>query len=117
LTAKQAASLQQQLTDEKARALRAHAGLDLTLQAAPDAQGRVGGDVADVSGDLADKENASMLASRSNSNLREIEEALGRLARDPKRYNVCASCGAYIPFGRMEFMPTTRYCMAHAPGR
>lgn len=72
------------------------------------------GDFADVSTDVVSRENASLLASRAGEQFRVIEEALARLRNDPESFGRCNVCQQPIPFERLDLIPTTRTCQAHA---
>jgi RNA polymerase-binding protein DksA len=61
----------------------------------------------------------SELASRHKSveskTLREIDEALHRIADGT--YGICAMCGKPIPKGRLEVVPHARLCIKCSAGR
>lgn len=74
-------------------------------------------DVQDkVDDDLAPlNEMHQVIASNRNSSrtgsLRQIEEALRRLDRDPDQYGLCEDCDDEIPPRRLEVMPWTTLCV------
>ena len=73
--------------------------------------GVTGGDSIDDATKLVERENASLLADRSNSLVRELTDALRRLRQEPDAFNRCVRCQGAIPFGRLDLLPTTRTCM------
>ena len=111
LSQEQIALLERQLLRERARVLRSSAA----LQELVDVQNlKLRGDFADVSTDVASRENASLLASRAGEQFRVIEEALARLRNDPESFGRCNVCQQPISFERLDLIPTTRTCQAHA---
>ena len=67
-------------------------------------------DAADLEPDLAE-----VLLGRCREGLEGIEEALARL--DEKAYGRCVSCGAGIPYERLEAVPAARQCVSCPVGR
>lgn len=64
----------------------------------------------------ADAEEGVAIALGSRAQLRHAA-IVGALARlEEGRYGRCASCGERIPFGRLQVMPETPYCMACGAG-
>ena len=53
-----------------------------------------------------------VLASQLRSELDEVENALRKL--DEGTYGKCETCGEPISEARLEAMPATRFCIAHA---
>mgnify|MGYP003544865612 CR=1 FL=1 len=60
---------------------------------------------ADEGTDTYDAEVEGSLAARATEELHEIDAALERLHRDPKRFGVCERTGEPIPFARLEPHP------------
>ena len=67
-------------------------------------------DAPDLEPDLAE-----VLLARCHGALEEIEEALALL--DQSAYGRCASCGAGIPYERLEVVPAARHCVSCPDGR
>jgi DnaK suppressor protein len=65
------------------------------------------------SGQVAAEQGASMvLATKLREQLDDVQKALDKL--DSGSYGVCEVCGAEIGEARLEAMPATRFCIAHA---
>lgn len=82
---------------------------------APDSTGelsRYDNHPADMGTEQFEREKDLALANQARRQLREIEEALQAL--DEGRYGICQTCGASIPFERLEALPTALYCKDHA---
>jgi RNA polymerase-binding transcription factor DksA len=62
-------------------------------------------DPIDLEADLAD-----VLLARNSEAMEEIEAALKRI--DDGTYGTCVSCGAPIPFERLEILPAADRCVA-----
>lgn len=107
--------LESLLLRERERTMRSHRRLsEMSSETPEESSSIVGRDPSDNGSHRANQENASLLASREHDKIRAIDEAL-RLLRDrPESYGLCETCGAPIPYGRLEFLPTTRRCSAHA---
>uniref|UniRef100_A0A7V3PUB2 Zinc finger DksA/TraR C4-type domain-containing protein n=1 Tax=candidate division WOR-3 bacterium TaxID=2052148 RepID=A0A7V3PUB2_UNCW3 len=65
--------------------------------------------VADQGTENYQREFASQLKSIESSSLREIDDALARIANGT--YGICESCGEPIPLARLEVIPYARRCM------
>jgi DnaK suppressor protein len=65
---------------------------------------------ADEGTDTYGAEVEASLAARATEELHEIDAALERLHRDPKRFGVCERTGEPIPFARLELIPWARTC-------
>ena len=50
------------------------------------------------------------LVTEENTSLQEVEEALGRIAKDT--YGKCEKCGKKIEPKRLNVLPQTRYCFS-----
>jgi DnaK suppressor protein len=59
--------------------------------------------------DYEDRTEAAMVADHLLREIRDIDEALARLARG--EYGVCASCGHRIPTSRLAANPTAQRCV------
>ena len=71
---------------------------------------------SDAGGDSADRAAASLdrdimvdSAARGSKELRDIEEALGKI--DGGTYGVCEECKEAIALARLEYMPNAQYCI------
>jgi len=111
LSAEQLALIEHQLLKERARVLRSSAELQEMVDSG---ELKMGGDFADVSSSWSSRENVSLLASREGERFRTIELTLARLQKNPDEFGLCETCGEGIPFERLELLPTTRTCQAHA---
>lgn len=56
----------------------------------------------------------TVVTARGNAEVLAIDDALERLARDPEHFGTCEVCGAPIPEVRLDLVPWTRRCRAHA---
>ena len=65
---------------------------------------------ADEGTDTYDAEVEGSLAARATEELHEIDAALERLHREPKRFGVCERTGEPIPFARLDLIPWARTC-------
>ena len=65
---------------------------------------------ADEGTDTYDAEVDAALAARVTEELHEIDAALERLHRDPKRFGVCERTGEPIQFARLDLIPWARTC-------
>ena len=59
-------------------------------------------------------ELGNVVTARGNAEVQAIDEALERLVRDPEHFGTCEVCGAPIPEVRLDLVPWTRRCRAHA---
>lgn len=60
----------------------------------------------------AEQGENKVLAGRLRTELDEVERALAKL--DEGTYGTCEECGDPISDPRLEAMPATRFCIAHA---
>jgi DnaK suppressor protein len=67
------------------------------------------GDVMDVAKSLADVETHASLLERAQTQLRQIDSALGQLEQGD--YGVCANCDEEIPLARLQAIPFATYCV------
>jgi len=102
------ADLRAQLEEERAR-LRAQL---LELGVSGDGSLSFDENFADSGQVAAEQGETRMLAASLSDQLREAEAALGRM--DDGSYGRCEVCGEAIAPPRLEAMPATRFCIAHA---
>jgi RNA polymerase-binding transcription factor DksA len=69
---------------------------------------------ADVGSEAHEQEKDFLLASVEGRRLYAIDEALGRLYREPERFGQCSVCGRDIEPERLEVVPETALCSMHA---
>lgn len=103
------ARLRTELTDEQVRLVGQLEELD-------DEQGSEGDydeNFADSGQVAAEQGETRSLALQLREQLDEVETALARL--DDGTYGTCEVCGEAIPDPRLEALPTTRWCITHAP--
>jgi DnaK suppressor protein len=67
------------------------------------------GDIYDQASSERDRELGLILSDREREKLRNIEEALERIADGD--YGTCEECGCDIPIGRLRVMPFAHYCV------
>jgi DnaK suppressor protein len=67
-------------------------------------------DAPDLEPDLA-----AVLLPRCAEALEDIEAALALV--DQRAYGLCASCGAALPYERLEAVPAARHCVSCPVGR
>lgn len=65
--------------------------------------------IADQGTENFQREFASQLRSIESAALREIDDALARIAAGT--YGICEMCGEPIPIARLEVVPYARFCM------
>jgi len=96
---------------EARRTAVAHCLEDLRVEIADAMDQRDVSDLLDDDEPAADTdaERCLMLADRADGALREIEDALARVAAG--RYGYCADCGGRIPLQRLRALPATRTCV------
>lgn len=63
----------------------------------------------DMGSDSMEREKAFYFASRDGAYLAQVEQALDRIQKGT--FGICRECGAEIPVGRMEAVPTTTICV------
>ena len=69
---------------------------------------------ADVGTESQDQEQDFLLTSVEGRRLYQIDEALERLYRTPEEFGRCEVDGGPIELERLEVIPETRLCAAHA---
>lgn len=111
--------IEKALLEEKQRLLRqANITTELSNESSPDATGDLSvhrTHAADQGTESYERERAYMLKSVEAKALREIDEALKRLAAGT--YGICESCGKAIPKARLEVVPHARLCVKCAAKR
>ena len=114
LTDKQRRHLERRLREERAETVRL---LDRYQDEQSATERERAGDVssfpthpADEGTDTYDAEVEGALAARATEELHEIDAALERLHREPKRFGVCERTGEPIPFARLDLIPWARTC-------
>lgn len=111
LNKKELLKLEKALLDEKQRVLRQSNFTQKVMDVPADT-----GDLSSHRTHIADqgtenyqREFASQLKSIESSTLREIDDALSRIANGT--YGICENCGEPIPLARLEVVPYARLCM------
>ncbi|MFC4775220.1 TraR/DksA C4-type zinc finger protein [Paenibacillus sp. GCM10023252] len=66
----------------------------------------------DLGTETFERERDLALDERSKRQLEDTDAALGRIGKGS--YGVCERCGEYIPFERLQAVPSTPYCIVHA---
>lgn len=64
---------------------------------------------ADAAASTAERSEVLGIVDNLTKLLRDVDEALARV--DEGTYGLCKSCGKEIGADRMEFRPTSRYCV------
>lgn len=59
-------------------------------------------------------ELGTAVAQRGAAEIQAIDAALERLERDPAHFGICEECGMPINEARLDMVPWTRRCRAHA---
>jgi len=67
-------------------------------------------DEIDQANELIEKEMGFVMSFNMRNNLKEVEEALDRIAN--KKFGVCQHCNSEIPVKRLEILPFARFCTA-----
>lgn len=67
------------------------------------------GDIYDQASSERDRELGLLLNDRERDKLRQIDEALLRIADG--EYGICEECEEEIPLGRLKVMPFARFCV------
>ncbi|WP_164491734.1 TraR/DksA C4-type zinc finger protein [Staphylospora marina] len=68
---------------------------------------------ADLGTEMFERGKDLALNEQDEHHLREIMDALRRMEKGT--YGICQTCGAEIPFERLEAVPTAKYCVDHHP--
>jgi RNA polymerase-binding protein DksA len=119
MTRPQLRKFQQLLLEEKQRLLRQTSFTSEVMDASgPDKTGDLSSHrthIADQGTESFQSELASRHRGRESQNLRDINDALKRIADGT--YGICAVCGKPIARARLEIMPHATLCVKHAAGR
>lgn len=75
--------------------------------------GRFGDDLSSRAAAGVSRDDDSVVEAHAQRELAAIDAALRLLYDDPDRYGVCVVCGRPITLGRLELLPTTRFCQRH----
>src|SRR5690606_41473939 len=106
LTKKQIEHLQQRLLRERERALRSLGQFDrMAKQTAEQADSDMysySDHIADLGTDAMEREKKPPFASKEGRYLYRIEEALGRLYKDPENFGICHNCRKPPSFERPD---------------
>ncbi|MGQ9708061.1 MAG: TraR/DksA family transcriptional regulator [bacterium] len=111
LSKKELLRLERMLLEEKQRILR-QSNFTKQMMDSPAASGDLSSHrthIADQGTENFQREFASQLKSIESEALREIEDALARIAQGT--YGRCERCGELIPVARLEVVPYARRCM------
>jgi YteA family regulatory protein len=68
---------------------------------------------ADTGTELFEQGKDLALNENTETNLREVNDALSRI--DSENYGFCVHCSQAIPYERLQIIPETRYCITHTP--
>lgn len=69
---------------------------------------------ADIGSETYEQEQQFLLASVEGRRLYALDDALGRLYREPETFGQCEVDGGPIEFDRLMVIPETRLCARHA---
>ncbi len=84
--------------------------INKTLKTSSDLpSGEPSGDIYDQASSERDRELGLLLNDREREKLRNIDEALLRIAEG--EYGICEECGCEIPIGRLRVMPFAHCCV------
>ena len=103
--AKFLAKMREQLQEMKTKLL---AEIDSTLRAEREGNKDEGMDTYDLASEERDREINFILSDRERTKIKEIDDALARLA--DSTYGICESCGLEIGEERLDALPFTRVC-------
>jgi RNA polymerase-binding transcription factor len=82
--------------------------MDSEMKAEREGNKDEGMDTYDLASEERDREINFILSDRERSKIKEIDEALARLADNT--YGICESCGLEIAEERLDALPFTRLC-------
>ncbi len=99
------AKTREQLLETKTKLL---GEIDSEMRAEREGNKDEGMDTYDLASEERDREINFILSDRERVKLKQIDDALERLAEDA--YGVCESCGLEIAEDRLEAMPFSRLC-------
>lgn len=103
------ASAKVALTEERERIV--HQMIELGVTETGELTGDVdyGDGFADAAAATAERTEVLVVVESLKSQLSDIDEALSRIEKGT--YGVCAKCGKDIPAARLEFRPSSIYCV------
>jgi DnaK suppressor protein len=107
VTRKELNVFKKQLLNEKTLLLQ---GISPQMKGSPRSGDPEGGDVCDIASSDRERELRLRLSERGREKLREIEDALERIAEGS--FGTCDRCGCKIPKGRLKVMPFSTTCVA-----
>lgn len=106
--------IEERLREERDRVLRLLRKLEEEEKAPP---GELAGEIshyhvhlADEASNTDEQERDFLMAQLKSETLRQINDALELLIRDPTQFERCESCGNKIEIERLEVIPWTRLC-------
>jgi DnaK suppressor protein len=99
------AQVRENLLETKSKLLHE---MDTEMKAEREGNKDEGLDTYDLASEERDREINFILSDRERSKIKEIDEALARLADNT--YGICESCGLEIGEERLEALPFTRLC-------
>lgn len=76
--------------------------------------GRFGDDLSSRATIGVCRDDDSVVEAHAQRELAAIDAALRLLYDEPEHYGVCIVCGRPITLGRLDLLPTTRFCQRHA---
>lgn len=76
--------------------------------------GRFGDDLASRATAGVCRDDDSVVEAHAQRELAAIDAALRLLYDEPEHYGVCIVCERPITLGRLDLLPTTRFCQRHA---
>ncbi len=97
------------LKDERTKLIRQLAELGATETGDLTGETDYGDGFADAAAATAERTEVIGLVESVHERLRDVDLALERIADGT--YGICAACGKDIGTARMEFRPTSRYCV------
>ena len=98
-------AVREHLVETKAKLLEE---MDTEQKAQRDANKDEGMDAYDLASEERDREINFILSDRERAKIKEIDDALARLAEHS--YGICEDCGLEIGEERLEALPFTRVC-------
>lgn len=81
---------------------------------ATEEHGRFGDDLSSRAAAGISRDDDSIVEAHAQRELAAIDAALRLLYDEPEHYGVCIVCGRAITLGRLDLLPTTRFCQRHA---